>query len=122
VRLEGENCIKESLPHFVGESALYGFHQPVCCSGKGELNEPLLFLPLCVGGDDTPVGMIEGGSDVVGRVPRNEGGFIYNGLVRFGEGGALSGLGVCFDNVSKGAFFAKQFVQFSDAFRSAIQF
>ena len=66
---------------------------------------------------DFPIRVIESGAEVVNNIPTNKCGPVYDGLVSFCEGGALSSLCICFENVGERALFQEQYAQLVDVFR-----
>ncbi|KZY94215.1 hypothetical protein A3748_13340 [Erythrobacter sp. HI0077] len=122
VGFERDDCVEEANTYPLGESVCYGFLKPCRSFAEGELDGLERPLAFHVGGDDVPPGMIESGADVVSGIASDNAGAIYDGFVFFGVGGALAGYCVCFDDITKGAFFAEQFTKFRDAFRSPLKF
>lgn len=104
----------------MGVSVLHGYLKPYPGLGKGELD--FLSPPFVDhnGRNDIPVGMIECGSEIVNNIPTDQGCFVYDGFVLFGERGALAGLCICFNTIGERTIFAEQFAKISDVFRGSI--
>jgi hypothetical protein len=119
VRFQVNKSLKEGWGDPLGQSVLYGYVKP--CGGFTERELDVPQLPfLDQRGDDIPVGMIQGATQVVDRVSTDHSGGFNDGFVLFGERGALAGLCICFKDVGERAFFAEQFVQLDDVFRCPI--
>jgi len=101
----------------IGESLLYGFIKPCLGFAVGELD----ILPFPVSGgdrrDNYPVGVIESGTEIVNNVAANKRCPVNDGFVSFSEGGALSSICICFENVGERALFLEQCIQLVDVFR-----
>ena len=115
-----DNSIVEVCPGTMGESLSRGFIKPICFLPKGKLGVFSFLVARAIGGDDLPVGMIDGGAQIVNDIAANQSGFIYDGFIEFGKEGALSCLCIGFDNVEERSLFAEKFVKFSDVFRCPI--
>ncbi len=101
----------------IGESLLYGFIKPCLGFAEGELQPPSFSLRGRGGRHDFPIGVVESGAQIVDSIATNECRPVYDGFVAFCEGGSLSGLCVCFEDICERAAFLEQYVQLIDVFR-----
>lgn len=112
-----EKRLIESWRYPIGESCLYGFIKPCLGFAKGELQVSPFLVRSNDGRCNFPVGVIESGAEVVDNISANKRCPVYDGFVSFCEGGALSSLCICFENVGERATFLEQCVQLVDVFR-----
>lgn len=115
------NCFEEPIADLMGQSVLYGFLKGFGVIGKRELDRSLLSRPNREGRDDLPISVIERTADVMNGVSSNGGCLVRNGLVLFGERGALAGLYVCLHDIGEWSLFAQEGVKLVDAFRSPLE-
>ena len=120
VGFQVEKSLIEGWGDPIGESILYGFIKPCGGFAKGELNFSSFSVRVGERRDNSPVGVVKGGSEVMDGISTNECCPFYNGFVLFGINGALTGICICFDDIGKRALFAEKFVQLDDAFRGPI--
>ena len=71
-------------------------------------------------GHNFPISVVEGGTEIVNDISADQSRRIYDGLVLFGEKGALSGFCIGFENESERSLYAEKFVKLSDVFRGPI--
>jgi hypothetical protein len=115
--LQIEKGLMEGWRDPIGESRLYGFIKPCLGFAKWELQVPPFFVRGGDRGHDFPVGVIKSGAEIVNNIATNKRCPVYDGFVSFCEGGALSTLCVCFENVGERALFLEQCIQLVDVFR-----
>lgn len=71
----------KACPSSVGISVMKGFQELICFGGKGELGVSSFLFARAMRRDDFPVDVVESGSEIVNRVPANQGNLGYNGFV-----------------------------------------
>jgi hypothetical protein len=110
----------ESCPGVMGKYLLDSTVKPVCLSGKCKLELPELIFRAAAGRDYFPIGVIQGGPEIVYDIAADECSRIYDRFVLFGSKGTLAGCCVCFDDPSERSRFAEKFVKFTDVFGGPI--
>jgi hypothetical protein len=120
--------IAELGANFIGESVRYGFLKSFVISNsepsltERKLNVPSLLFTGNMGTNDLPVGEVKRSSEIAKDIAANNGQFIRDGFILFGERGALAGLCICLKDVSERALFLKKFVRLGDVYRRIIEF
>lgn len=115
-----EKSLIEGWGDPIGESRLYGFIKPCLGFTERELKSPSFLIRGGKRKNDVPIGMIKGSAEVVNGITTNDRCPVYDGFVSFCEGGAVSSLCICFENIDERATFLKQCVQLVDVFRGPI--
>jgi hypothetical protein len=105
----------------IGESVLHSSLKSVCFFSEGELNRSQ-FSASAEGRNDLPIGMIEGGPNIMSDIPGYQTGAVYDGFVLFGENSAFSGAGICFEDNGERSRFIEKFVKLRDVFRGPVNF
>lgn len=119
---QAHDRLEEPVANSVGQPILYGFLKPVAGLRERELHRSTFLRACREWQHNLSIGEVEGGTKVVRGVSDDDGCAIYSGVVFFGEGGALAGIQISFDEISEGACFIEKCVKLCDAFRCPINF
>ncbi len=121
VGFQVDNCIYKGSTDETGTSILYGFGKRCTIFTKGKLDISLPFFVRNERRNNFPIGIVKGTPEIMNCISTNNDNSIYDGIVSFSKGGALSGLCICFKNIREGAFFMDYFGKIRDVFRSSIK-
>lgn len=115
-----EKSLIKGWRDLIGKSLLYGFNKPYLGFAEGKLY--IRNFPISDGKrrNDVPIGMIKRRAKVVNCITQNYSSPIYDGFISFCEGGTLSCLCICFENIGERSLFLEQHVQLVDVFRGTL--
>lgn len=105
----------------LGQSLLYGNCKPICFFGERELERSSLTVVDAKRRNNFPIGVIEGGPNIMSNIPDYQTGAVYDGFILVGENASFSGAGICLNDESERSRFIEKFVKLNDVFRGPIQ-